>query len=383
MTVIRSDRAPIKGVQRLSNGFLKVPVTATRTGIFIYRKSDGTEFRELRLPSEVFDQDSMNSLGGVPVTNQHPNGLLDSNNASKHMVGFTSDLVERRSNTLATSITVTDGLTIEELDVKKSKREVSCGYSCEMEFKSGTYQGERYDAIQRNIRYNHLAIVDKGRAGPVARIHMDGKDVDLELTDFREFKPMAKIKIDGVEYEINDTLAPIVKAKIDLVDASQAKLDAANAEKEKLQAKVDSLSQDLEKEKENKLDSDAIASLVKARKRLEKLADLTVKSDSFKVEEASDRDIMVAIIKSQDEKFDDSDRSDAYLEARVDHIEHTHTTTKETPKSDRVRSVIKKKTKIDSENEDGDNETVFNMDKHMEAQKARWEKPLTHSLNRK
>lgn len=50
--------------------------------------------------------------------------------------------------------------------VSAGKKELSIGYKCLYELCQGVYNGERYDAIQRSIRGNHLALVDEGRAGP-------------------------------------------------------------------------------------------------------------------------------------------------------------------------------------------------------------------------
>ena len=45
------------------------------------------------------------------------------------------------------------------------KKELSCGYRCRYEMTAGIFDGQRYDAIQRDIRGNHLALVDEGRMG--------------------------------------------------------------------------------------------------------------------------------------------------------------------------------------------------------------------------
>lgn len=101
-----------------------------------------------------------------------------------------------------------------------------------------TPDGEHYDAVQRNIRYNHLAIVPRGRAG-VARLNMDGEQYIYESED-----KMEKIKLDsGLEYDA----APEVKLAFDAMkekadadkkafDELQAKYDVAAAEVEKLKA---------------------------------------------------------------------------------------------------------------------------------------------------
>ena len=72
----------------------------------------------------------------------------------------------------------------QEID-SKQKVELSCGYACSYELSSGIWNGIRYDAIQRNIRGNHLASVPEGRMGPDVAVldHLvftaDAKDIQM------------------------------------------------------------------------------------------------------------------------------------------------------------------------------------------------------------
>lgn len=50
--------------------------------------------------------------------------------------------------------------------IDSGKKELSCGYRCRYEWASGVYNGQAYDLIQRDIRGNHLALVNQGRMGP-------------------------------------------------------------------------------------------------------------------------------------------------------------------------------------------------------------------------
>lgn len=50
--------------------------------------------------------------------------------------------------------------------IAAGKKELSIGYRSLYEHTTGVYNGERYDAIQRCIRGNHLALVIEGRSGP-------------------------------------------------------------------------------------------------------------------------------------------------------------------------------------------------------------------------
>lgn len=50
--------------------------------------------------------------------------------------------------------------------IQAGKRELSAGYRCIYDMTAGVWNGLRYDAIQRKIRGNHLALVTEGRMGP-------------------------------------------------------------------------------------------------------------------------------------------------------------------------------------------------------------------------
>ena len=46
------------------------------------------------------------------------------------------------------------------------KKEISSGYRYEPDMTPGTYEGQRYDGVMRNIQGNHVSLVERGRAGP-------------------------------------------------------------------------------------------------------------------------------------------------------------------------------------------------------------------------
>ena len=50
--------------------------------------------------------------------------------------------------------------------INGGKIDLSPGYRSRYEFTSGNFEGEHYDVIQRDLRGNHLALVDEGRTGP-------------------------------------------------------------------------------------------------------------------------------------------------------------------------------------------------------------------------
>lgn len=50
--------------------------------------------------------------------------------------------------------------------IAAGKRELSAGYRCIYDMTAGIWNGQPYDAVQRKIRGNHLALVVEGRMGP-------------------------------------------------------------------------------------------------------------------------------------------------------------------------------------------------------------------------
>lgn len=52
-----------------------------------------------------------------------------------------------------------------DLIESNKKKQLSCGYHYRADMTSGTYEGARYDGVMRDIRFNHVALVEEGRAG--------------------------------------------------------------------------------------------------------------------------------------------------------------------------------------------------------------------------
>ena len=72
--------------------------------------------------------------------------------------------------------------------IVNGKKELSCGYRCRYEYAPGTYDGVKYDYVQRDIRGNHLALVENGRMGPDVAV----LDHFTFTVDNKEFLNMAE-----------------------------------------------------------------------------------------------------------------------------------------------------------------------------------------------
>ena len=316
-------RRPVKTAQ----GYLKADGLATRVGIFRYKLPDGTIQRELRPPDEVFDENSLETLSAIPVTNDHPPVMLDSENTKQFSVGFTHERVDVDDDFVKVGMTVTDKNVIDDI-LERNREELSCGYHADLEITPGIYKGEPYDAVQRNIRYNHLAIVDRGRAGREARIRLDKdqgvmveeikEEIKMDNKDNKTGVSMAKIKLDGIEYEVSESLAKVVMDKQSALEKSQADLEATQKKVSELKGRCDSLEQEIEKAKKDKPSRKALLKEARNRIDLEHFGKEVLGDEAKFDDETSDTDIRKQVLKKLQPKLTLDDREGAYIQAAFD-----------------------------------------------------------------
>lgn len=181
---LRFDRGTISPTwEKTPEGFLRVKATFSRTGCQRYRRQDGSQVVEYRPEEEVAKRDSILSLGGLPVTLEHPPQLLTPENTRQYQRGSTGTEVVYDNGFIRGVVTLTDAEAIQAVE-RGDARELSVGYRVQVDHTPGiTPDGERYDCIQRQISGNHVAVTKEGRAGPEVRLHMDSAtSIDDPLT---------------------------------------------------------------------------------------------------------------------------------------------------------------------------------------------------------
>ena len=117
------------------------------------------EFEVNRPEDEVFSDATIASFEGMPVTNDHPEDPVNAENVHLYQKGHVQNVhrgTGKESDMLIADLIIYDPNTIQ--DILDGKREISCGYDYNMDDSDGHY-------TQRQIRGNHVAIVDRGRAG--------------------------------------------------------------------------------------------------------------------------------------------------------------------------------------------------------------------------
>ncbi|MET3409472.1 DUF2213 domain-containing protein [Methylobacterium sp. 1030] len=115
-----------------------------------------------RQPEDVFDPATLASFEGVPITDDHPTMMVGPENYRDHLVGVINNV--RRGDGSQSHLMLADALIYcaNAIDkIEQGKRQVSCGYEADY------VRLEAGRGKQINITGNHLAIVDRGRCGPV------------------------------------------------------------------------------------------------------------------------------------------------------------------------------------------------------------------------
>lgn len=328
-----TDAVTVAGTRRRDDGYLVADARIARTGIQTYLgsevgKPDMALVKVYRPGTEVFADATLKSAAHRPVTNDHPSTPVTSENWRQHAVGQTGDEIAGEGIFIRVPLMVSDEAAIK--DIEAGKQELSAGYTCDLDFTAGTTPtGEAYDAIQKNIRINHVAIVQRGRAGPQVRIGDANAWGIAPLTSDVETKgnrsmTTRTITVDGLSVELADKDAQIVQRTLDgltkqIADAAtaQAKADADHAktiaDKDSALAKKDAEIDDL---KAKVVDGPALDKLVQARADLITVAKTIAKD--VKTEGLTDGAIRKAVVAAKlgDEAI--KDKADAYIDARFD-----------------------------------------------------------------
>ena len=164
------------------NGFIEVkgnPIS--KVGVFDYSGAQlgltGDEaykvFKVYRPEEELSSKDAIDSFKLVPFIDDHAmlgaedDGLTPAER--KGIQGVIGEDVYFDAPYLRGNLKIYSE-SAKDLISSGDKVELSPGYRCRYEFTSGVFDGQHYDAIQRDLRGNHLALVDEGRTGPDVKV---------------------------------------------------------------------------------------------------------------------------------------------------------------------------------------------------------------------
>jgi len=192
------------------NGYVTYyDVPMTKVGVFPYlgrtispELEPKKVYNVLRPEEELTDPETLKSLEKIPFVNDHT--MLGE--------GFTPAEDKGIEGTTLTNVKVKLPLITNDLvaytervkrEIENDKRDLSLGYRCRYELTPGIYNGQPYDAIQRDIRFNHIALVEEGRMGSECRV--TDNNITYDALDIKETNSMEDLK-EEIKEEIKDEL---------------------------------------------------------------------------------------------------------------------------------------------------------------------------------
>jgi len=309
-------------------GFLRVDARLTRTGVFPYADANGETWGELRTEDEVFDDGALDSFRLAVVNDDHPSAFVTSKTVRDVQIGSVGTDVRRDGDYVRATLLITDADAIEA--IQGGKKELSCGYTARVIQDQGVApDGATYAARQTQIRGNHVAVVDRGRAGPECRI-LDTPGAsrttigDQTMTEKTE-NPREETRAIKIGDEMIDVAARVA-AEIESLRADsmmRSRVTVSEEEEEEdvkdtdsaLRAKVDALQAQLEETRASESDR------IDARVRLVTTA-RDILGTEAKTDGVSDADIMratiLAVSPSLAPRLDNNAGDVGYLRASFD-----------------------------------------------------------------
>lgn len=255
-----SDALTLDAPSRTQDGYLAVRAKAARTGVYEYSGRevdpdnahglrDEASVNVLRDAETVFDAKSAHSFIGKPITDDHPRESVNASNWKDHARGTVMGAKWEEGGYLAFDLLLTDAAAIDKVD--SGKRGLSNGYQAALEFGDfAAPDGTKCPVRQSSIAGNHIAIVDRGRAGSECRI-ADAAPCDAAPRSFLDSLAKEKIVktmlIDGLTVDIAnaDTAEATIKTLLAARDMAQTAVATLTTDKATLEAKAATLEKQL------------------------------------------------------------------------------------------------------------------------------------------
>ncbi|MDH2051171.1 DUF2213 domain-containing protein [Achromobacter marplatensis] len=166
------DRASVRTVDQ--DGRLRVEIThISKAAVNPYRGDEIPDWERLGLdPNRVYfllrapDElaRAAPSFNNIPLLSKHVPVTVDEPQ-KEFVVGATGSDAVFTAPYLDNSLVVWDAVAIAGIE-SRQQQELSSAYRYRADMTAGVYQGVPYDGVMRDIRGNHVALVEVGRAGP-------------------------------------------------------------------------------------------------------------------------------------------------------------------------------------------------------------------------
>lgn len=183
-----------------------------------------------RPENEISNKETIDSFKLIPITDDHAMlGSKDDNllpPEEKGVHGVIGEDIYFDGEYLKANIKIFSEKLKNLID--NGKKELSIGYRCVYDLTPGIYNGESYDAIQRMLRGNHLALVDEGRSGSDVSVldkftfTLDSRELNKMSDTLKEETGSQEIK-DEEELSLRDIGEKVLKLEKMLHEALNKK----------------------------------------------------------------------------------------------------------------------------------------------------------------
>jgi len=222
-----------------TNGWFEVKDNPlSRVGVFPYSGAQigapepDKIYQVYRPEEELSDPECLESFKLLPWIDDHEmlgserEGLTPAE--SKGIHGVIGEAVKFAGGILSANIKVFSD-SMAKL-IESGKRELSCGYRCRYEPQTGIFQGQPFEYVQREIRGNHLALVDEGRMGKQVAV-LDHLIFTIDAKEALNMEPITEKTTDAEPVTL-ESLAAMVGAMAEQLGKVTAFMEALKPKEE-------------------------------------------------------------------------------------------------------------------------------------------------------
>lgn len=299
------------------NGYMTIknnPVS--RAGVFQYlaksvdpdHPSPNQLVNVYRPAEELQKPECLDSFKTLPIIDDHAmlgdgkNGTVAPEKKVTH--GITGEGVDFRGDVLYSDIKIfSNGL---QKSIQSGKRGLSLGYRCNYEKRSGSFAGKSYDYVQRDLRGNHLALVDRPRNDVYvldeSTPSMTFDHLDLSITEKETTMPVDKEALDAALKPVMDAMDALTK-RLDAKDEAEKKIEAEE------KAALDKKAKDEEANKDKDKDKDIETKVEDGKKAMDAM-DVALKDTQKALKDTQDaletvkKDGMKSLLKEMSQRTD-------------------------------------------------------------------------------
>lgn len=290
----------------------------SKVGVFPYYGSQispelnpTTIYYVYRPAEELAAPECIDSFKLLPFTDEHAmlgaeaDGLMPAERKGVH--GVIGEDVYFEDGYLKGNIKIFSEKLEHLIDVT-GKKEISAGYRCLYDIQSGVYNGVHYDAIQRSIRGNHVALVSEGRCGPdVAVLDSFKFTLDGGLMEYEKKEGETKdegVTLEALAKKVEDLAGIVAGLKNSAGDESGSSM---LVEKTPAVDESESEKEDDEKKDDKKEDSEGMDAQIK---QLKATVDGLVKNGTkVLMSEISKRDALASQLSQHIGTFDHAEKT--------------------------------------------------------------------------